>query len=48
MHVMHILIQISLPLGLFQIRGIIYILKLFLLKAKICTAIKCVGISRVI
>lgn len=46
MHVTYILIQISLTLlrGLFQIRGIKYMLKLFLLKAKICVAIKSVGI----
>lgn len=47
MHITDILIQISLSLsqGLFQIRGIKYILMLVLLKAKICIAIKCVGIS---
>lgn len=47
MHVTDMLIQISLslPLALFQIRGIKCILKLFILKAKNCIAIKCVGIS---
>lgn len=41
MHVTDRLIQISLslPLGLFQIRGIKCILKLFILKAKNCIAV---------